>query len=205
MRLNTFTKLFLIVAFAGSQITAFAVRAGNDFNTKPVVGEASVYKGAAAVWKQMQEKQQLLSVSARNARPVFVTIEDEHTCSKLYASAVATSFHVMEAYSFSKVFYGTVAVAGLAQAPETKMLPSVNAYPNPSRGKTRLSLSHFGYDNYKIRVSNTIGKVVQTVDLSGTDVADVELDLSRQPAGVYFYSLIVNDKTVETKRLILQK
>lgn len=86
-----------------------------------------------------------------------------------------------------------------------KNVPTLSAYPNPTRGVTTLSLSQVGDDNYKIRISNTIGKIVRTIDLKDlNESSEVTLDLSHLPSGVYFYSLLVNEKMIETKRLVLQ-
>jgi hypothetical protein len=60
-------------------------------------------------------------------------------------------------------------------------------------------------ESYKLKISNTIGKVMETHELPVALSSDFILDMRGYPAGVYFYSLLVNDKTVETKRLILQK
>ncbi|MCC9137306.1 T9SS type A sorting domain-containing protein [Pontibacter silvestris] len=145
-----------------------------------------------------------LSLSAQNSRPAFVANDAEHTCSKIYASAVSQVFHVKESSSTGKSMYTTVSMAAFAPGNEIKS-PSINAYPNPSRGITKLSLKLPGNDNYKIRVSNTIGRVVYTQEVSNYESTAVDLDMRSLPSGIYFYSLLVNDKTVETKRLVLQK
>ncbi|RNI26331.1 T9SS C-terminal target domain-containing protein [Rufibacter latericius] len=89
---------------------------------------------------------------------------------------------------------------------EPKLIPSLNAYPNPSRGVTRISLSSLGDETYKIRISNAIGKVYKEIPVAKpTTTETIVVDLSPLPAGIYFYSLLVNEKMVETKRLILQQ
>ncbi len=89
---------------------------------------------------------------------------------------------------------------------EGKLKASLNAYPNPAKGKFTISLSQATKASYKITLSNTIGQVIKTIVVPETahNTNGFEFDLSDKPAGVYFYSLIVNDKMVETKRLILQ-
>ncbi|MFA1772785.1 T9SS type A sorting domain-containing protein [Rufibacter glacialis] len=89
---------------------------------------------------------------------------------------------------------------------ESKLIPSLNAYPNPSRGITKISLNALGDENYKIRISNAIGKVYKEIPVMQPSVTEtIVVDLSPLPAGIYFYSLLVNEKMVETKRLILQQ
>jgi len=98
---------------------------------------------------------------------------------------------------------------------EGRMKPTLSAFPNPSKGSIVIELqtgsdpeklAQFGRDTYKINFSNTIGQVLKSIKLpnSARD-RKIKLDLSEYPAGVYFYSLLVNDKMVETKRLILQQ
>ncbi|MGV3540901.1 MAG: T9SS type A sorting domain-containing protein [Rufibacter sp.] len=103
-------------------------------------------------------------------------------------------------------FASTARVSAPHAAKEAKVIPTLTAYPNPSRGLTKISLSSLGDDNYKIRISNAIGKVYKEFPVSqGSASETIVIDLSPLPAGVYFYSLLVNEKMVETKRLILQQ
>jgi hypothetical protein len=87
---------------------------------------------------------------------------------------------------------------------EGRLKPSLNAYPNPSKGKFTISLSQASSATYKISLSNTIGHVIKVIEVQPGYHSYI-IDLSDKPAGVYFYSLSVNDKLVETKRLILQQ
>ncbi|MBA9076926.1 T9SS type A sorting domain-containing protein [Rufibacter quisquiliarum] len=104
------------------------------------------------------------------------------------------------------VFASSARVASVQAAKEVKLIPSLTAYPNPSRGITKISLSALGDDNYKIRISNAIGKIYKEFPVNqGSASETIVIDLSPLPAGVYFYSLLVNEKMVETKRLILQQ
>lgn len=199
--MKTFTKLLFITTLISSHLLGGAALAAS---AEAIAGNAPIYKGGNTVWKLMQEKKGGLVVSAQNARPVFLAPDEEHTCSKIYAAAVAPSFHI-EAPKSDKSLYAAVTLASFTPARDVKTVPSINAYPNPSRGFTRLTLSQSGGDNYKIRISNTIGRVIFTKDLAATEAKEITLDMSPYPSGVYFYSLLVNDKTVETKRLILQK
>lgn len=89
---------------------------------------------------------------------------------------------------------------------EGRLKASLNAYPNPSKGKITISLSQASDARYKITVSNTIGKVIKNISVpESAHNSEFLIDLSDKPAGVYFYSLLVNDKMVETKRLIIQQ
>jgi hypothetical protein len=203
--MKNFTKLFLIATLVSSHLLGFAASANTSLDEQD--GVAPTYKGGTTSWKLVQEKGSNLSVSAQNARPAFVRNEEEHTCSKIYASAVSQMFHVVEAKPTRSMYANaSVSFASIAPARNIKPLPSINAYPNPSKGITRLSLNlPGGNENYKIRISNTIGKVLSVHELIPAEKMEVELNMTSLPSGIYFYSLLVNDKTVETKRLVLQR
>ncbi len=204
--MKTFTQMVIAVALTGAQLFSFAAAARSHAMAHEVnAGVAPINKGGSTVWKMMPEKQKSLTVSAQNARPAFIISENAHNCSKIYESAVAPSFHSVETASIGKSMYSAITYAAFAPGRDIKGVPSINAYPNPSRGITRFSLNHSGNDNYKIRVSNTIGRVIHTQELTAADNTELVLNMESWPAGVYFYSLLVNNKTIETKRLIIQK
>ncbi|WP_242923263.1 T9SS type A sorting domain-containing protein [Pontibacter liquoris] len=177
-----------------------------EISREAVAGVSPVYKGGTTVWKLYPEQHSELILSAQNARPHLLTSVEEHSCSKIYASAVGQVFHTVELKA-EKSMYAAVSLAALAPSRNlVKELPSINAYPNPSRGITLFSLNQTANASYKIRISNTIGRVVTSAEVAPASANTVvQLDMSSLPSGVYFYSLLVNDKTVETKRLILQK
>lgn len=204
--MKIFTRLFIIATLAGANLlslTAIAVGAAQE-----PAGVSPVNKGTAAVWRLLTDNRSGLVVSAQNARPAFILNEEEHTCSKIYESAVSASFHPVAMVRMPKSMYTNITLAAFTPGAlaEVKPLPSISAYPNPARGYTKLALSQsFNNGNFKVRISNTIGRVIGTYELPATEQKVLELDLKGLPAGVYFYSLLVDDKTVETKRLILQK
>lgn len=84
--------------------------------------------------------------------------------------------------------------------------PTLSAYPNPTRGILEIKLTQASREAYKITLSNTIGQVVKIIKVpESAHNSGIKLDISTYPAGIYFYSLLINDKMVETKRLILQQ
>jgi hypothetical protein len=96
------------------------------------------------------------------------------------------------------------AVTTPPQLPATSV--ALNVYPNPSQGIVTIVLTdQTTGPAYKMRLRNIIGQEVRTVALhpqfSGVGLT---LDLSDLPAGLYFYSLLVDNKAVLTKRLTLQ-
>ena len=104
---------------------------------------------------------------------------------------------------------GTIRVSaatGLAAAPPT-LANALTLFPNPSRGGlVTVTLQERGGANYKLRLRNILGQEIRTVLLRpelmrGTGL---HLDWSDLPAGLYFYTLLVDNKAVLTKRLTLQ-
>lgn len=190
--MRNFTRLLLIAVFALSHLAAYTVMAHG--RTKDA-GTLPPSAGGVSSWKALPAKKAEANVRAENAKTA-AWVKDYTNRRNLYLTETAyagSSRFVINAYT------------AFVPASE-RQTPSISAYPNPSRGITRVSLSQVGMaDNYKLKISNTIGKVVETHDLPVTHSNVFILDMSGHPAGVYFYSLLVNDKTVETKRLILQK
>lgn len=98
------------------------------------------------------------------------------------------------------------ATPAVASGAAKALAPTLSVYPNPSRGLIMVSLaSKQPFGDFKLRLSNIIGREVRSVALR-PEAADggMSLNLSDLPAGMYFYSLVQNDKVVSTKRLVLQ-
>lgn len=103
---------------------------------------------------------------------------------------------------------GVIRVSGTATPTlaAKALLPSMSVFPNPSRGVVTISVAQkLPWSDYKFRINNILGREVRTVTLR-PEAADggMSLNLSDLPAGMYFYSLVQNDKVVSTRRLVLQ-
>ena len=79
-------------------------------------------------------------------------------------------------------------------------------YPNPNNGRATLRI-HNGLNVNEITITNLIGQVVERLNLQGNNIqinnseTTFNLDLSNEPAGIYFVSIITSTgKTV--KKLI---
>ena len=97
-------------------------------------------------------------------------------------------------------------VAGVPTLAARMLNPTFSLAPNPAHGIVTLSMSQFAVGTeYRLRLSNIIGREVRTVALR-PEAADrgMALNLADLPSGMYFYSLLQNDKVVSTKRLVLQ-
>lgn len=98
------------------------------------------------------------------------------------------------------------AQAGLSSVDNARTVaPTLSLYPNPARGMVLVSITQRSGQEYKLRLSNILGREVRTVALQPmTGEVSIPVNLSDLPAGMYFYSLLANDKVVSTKRLVLQ-
>lgn len=74
---------------------------------------------------------------------------------------------------------------------------SVNAYPNPTRGKVNLDIDAQNVERIKIRVINITGQRILEKEVKNTRFT--ELDLSGNTAGVYYIQTQIQDKTVINK------
>ncbi|WP_019947594.1 T9SS type A sorting domain-containing protein [Hymenobacter aerophilus] len=101
---------------------------------------------------------------------------------------------------------GRAPVAGVPTLAARMLSPTFSLAPNPAHGIVTLSMSQYAAGTeYRLRLSNIIGREVRTVALR-PEAADrgMSLNLADLPSGMYFYSLLQNDKVVSTKRLVLQ-
>ncbi|SNC75278.1 Por secretion system C-terminal sorting domain-containing protein [Hymenobacter gelipurpurascens] len=109
--------------------------------------------------------------------------------------------------SFLNVEQGVgAASATVAPTAATRSLsPVLSVYPNPARGLVTVSLGQKFTADYKLRLNNIIGREVRTISLR-PEAADggMALNLSDLPAGMYFYSLVLDNKVMSTRRLVLQ-
>ncbi|WP_151085689.1 T9SS type A sorting domain-containing protein [Hymenobacter baengnokdamensis] len=105
--------------------------------------------------------------------------------------------------------YGSRTAAGAVQVvqgtvPFQSAAPSLSFFPNPARGQLTVQLSAQHGPEYKLRLSNVLGREVRLLPLPlATASIGLPLDVAGLPAGLYFCSLLVNDKAVSTNRLTL--
>ncbi|MGI4865678.1 MAG: T9SS type A sorting domain-containing protein [Janthinobacterium lividum] len=83
--------------------------------------------------------------------------------------------------------------------------PTLSVYPNPSRGQLTVQITGLAGQEYRLRLANILGREVRSLSLRPEQASSgLAVDLSGLPAGLYFYSLLANDKVLMTKRLTLQ-
>jgi hypothetical protein len=124
------------------------------------------------------------------------------------ASRLDRTWYSFSSYGASHVTPFASVVQGPATAPSLaarSLSPVLSVYPNPARGLITVSLGQKFNADYKFRLNNIIGREVRTISLR-PEAADggMALNLSDLPAGMYFYSLVLDNKVMSTHRLVLQ-
>lgn len=78
------------------------------------------------------------------------------------------------------------------------------ATPNPAKGSARISYNlPEGSNKAQLQITDNLGRTIKVIQLTGSGATNV--DISSLSAGVYNYSLVVDSKTVETKKLTVVK
>jgi len=200
--MKTFTKIFLSVTLGVIYLTGYganlAVAVNHDGVYIPKV--PAVHQAETSVW----------GLKAGQSVSGFFKPDFSRT---VLNKAVSTTINAPQKYRYQFTANAAPASAlgvSLYNAAITwdagQLKPTLTAYPNPSKGKFTISLAQASNAKYKITVSNTIGNVIKIISVPDSlRNPEINFDLSESPAGIYFYSLYVNDKMVETKRLILQQ
>jgi len=83
--------------------------------------------------------------------------------------------------------------------------PLIQNTPNPFTSST--TIKYFlpsSFQSAIMTVKNVNGKVVKNYNLTGQN-GNVVLDGGELAAGVYFYSLVVDGKTIDTKKMVLSR
>jgi hypothetical protein len=80
-------------------------------------------------------------------------------------------------------------------------------YPNPFSGKTTI---HYNMTTNEavpiaIKIFDRLGKMVKLLDVQAakTNINTVELDMHDLPSGMYYYSLFVNDRQTDSKKMVV--
>ena len=54
-----------------------------------------------------------------------------------------------------------------------------------------------------IKISNTNGQGIKSINLSAKNSGQITIQTNNLIAGTYFYSLIVDGKTIDTKKMVI--
>lgn len=202
--MKIFTRIFCIVALLTMNLLSFAATYtvsvnSSTFSPQNLVvdpGDVVIFQWVAGTHPVMSDN---------NAFPAFNITSASPTKQMVMNTTGTFGYHCMAHGAPGTGMFGTIVVRTVSGIKEFKNTATLSAYPNPAKGETTITLNHASGDNYKIRISNAIGRVVKTIEVPQNAIdSKIQVDMTNLPAGYYFYSLLANDKMVETKRLILQ-
>ena len=77
-----------------------------------------------------------------------------------------------------------------------------NAYPNPASNFVNFDVEMQNVQSASIAIYNMMGQEVVRQDINDSHVS---INVSDLTDGIYFYSLIVNNETVKTNKLVVRK
>lgn len=87
---------------------------------------------------------------------------------------------------------------------DVKLFNFSNAFPNPATTSTTIKYDFPIASKAKLRVYNCMGGLVKEVRVED-ESGKININTEEFSDGIYFYSLMVNDKIVATKKLIVNK
>ena len=202
--MKIFTRIFLMVAFLTMNMLSFAATYTISVNSSTFSPQNLVIEPGDVVMFQWVAGTHPV-MSDNNVFPMFNIASSTSTKSMVMNSTGTFGYHCMAHGGPGTGMFGTIVVRTVSGLKEFKNAATLSAFPNPTKGETTITLNHANGENYKIRISNAIGRVVKTIEVpQHAPDSKIEVDMRNLPAGFYFYSLLANDKMIETKRLILQ-
>ena len=107
-----------------------------------------------------------------------------------------------------KIMIGGLNTSSLNNQQKTSPLQSANLeqnQPNPSAQST--TIRYFIPDkvsNAAIKITNASGQTIKSINLSQKGSTQIKIQTGDIAGGTYFYSLIVDGKTINTKKMIIE-
>ena len=79
------------------------------------------------------------------------------------------------------------------------------SYPNPANSNVKMNYSlEPGWNNANLTIYSMLGSQVENVNLNENQ-GTLNLDISSLPAGMYFYTLMVDGNAINTKKMLVIK
>ncbi|MFD2785392.1 T9SS type A sorting domain-containing protein [Hymenobacter rubripertinctus] len=204
LTLRSLSLFFLLLWQFPLLAATFTIEVGDNFYRPAAL---TIQPGDVVTWKYVGQSSHP-TASDNGAWATFPMNAANVAKSITFAAAGNFPYHCTAHGAPGLGQFGVITVSGITTATATArgVVPAFSVSPNPTRGLVTVSVAQLavGHD-YKLRLSNIIGREVRTVALR-PEAADggMSLNLSDLPAGMYFYSLLQNDRVVSTKRLLLQ-
>ena len=122
----------------------------------------------------------------------------------LFAESINGSVTTTATFDNVSIFRAQNLAAGLQQFATPLDGLSVSVYPNPTSGEMTLSVAGAPERNLQLDVTDAFGRVVRSVELPEGAVFTYPLDLSSEPAGVYYLRLRSEAGVESMQRVLVQ-
>lgn len=107
-----------------------------------------------------------------------------------------TDTYLGEGFDSCYIYNGTIGINSFSKTSE------LNIYPNPTNGSINVKITT-AKKNFKIYVLNSLGLIVKQIENLNT-TNNIEINVEDLYSGIYFLQLHFDDKTVVTKKIIVQ-
>ncbi|MBC7488558.1 MAG: T9SS type A sorting domain-containing protein [Cytophagaceae bacterium] len=111
------------------------------------------------------------------------------------------------AYSFANIAYrtdATDAINGTEGNETSSSSPSIQFFPNPSKGTSSIVLNYKESKSVNLSILNSMGEEIYAQDLGAIKEHRVDVDLTNKPNGFYIIKVKANEET-ESLKFILSK
>ncbi len=107
-------------------------------------------------------------------------------------------------YIDSVSLYDSLDYALVTNIKKMEDMVNVKLYPNPNNGTMRLDYKLGGYAQAKLKLFDVTGKLVSKYDIVSNEGS---IDISEQNLnnGIYFYHILVGEKTIKTDKIVIIK
>jgi plastocyanin len=210
MRFTTTLLLLTLLFGLSARATVYDVKIGLNGANSYDPQNLTIKVGDAVRFVWVSGTHPTMSDSSPAAWATFTPSATNTNQTFTFSQAGSYNYHCTAHAAQSGTTYigmiGNITVqTALAAAPAQAIVPTLTLFPNPSRGPLTVQVAGQRGQDYKLRLTNILGREVRVQAVRPEQAADgLAIDLSGLPAGLYFYSLLVNDKVVATKRLTLQ-
>ncbi len=124
----------------------------------------------------------------------------------LFAESINNAVTTAATFDNVSILGGTPALGANAQGitPALDGL-TVSVYPNPGNGEMTLSVTGAPERNLQLEVTDALGRIVRNIALPEGAVFTYPLDLSSEPAGVYYLRLRSETGVESVQRVVVQE
>lgn len=115
---------------------------------------------------------------------------------------VTDSYEEEDGFYFDDFIISVISTATLIDDNSINNIFISNAYPNPANNKFTVSFnSDLRNDDGELQLFNSLGSIVMKQSFAG-NMGSLDVDVSNLPDGIYYYSLSIEGKNSEVKKLI---